>query len=252
MTYLHPTMTSGLHSHEPGSPQAEKALAKVGRQLEAVFVRMMFEEMAKGLGDNPLFPKAPGGDLYQEWFRGQIAESFAEEGGFGLGDVFSRQVSGRAPSGGFGRDTLAPAARDMEQLRGRVEPRVTSGFGWRQHPVTGTHSHHRGIDLAAKPGTPVRSPFPGRVVSVSEGPHLGLHVVVDHDEGFRSLYAHLSRALVKPGDSVTAASMVGQSGSSGRATGPHLHFGLYKDGEAIDPTGRVQFSSVLDGGPIRR
>lgn len=248
--YLQPAASSNidLSRIEPGSPEEAQAIQKVGRQLEAVFVRLMFEEMAKGTGENALFPESPGSGMYQEWYRGQISENFSEGGGFGLAETFTSQILGRR---GAAAAPVAPrVAAERASARWRrspgAEPRVTSGFGHRTHPVTGKYSMHRGVDLSAADGTPIRTPMKGQVLRVGEDERLGIHVVVEHEDGYRTLYGHLSSASVAQGDEVSAASEIGRSGSTGRVTGPHLHFGLYHHGEALDPASRVRFSDVVD------
>lgn len=112
---------------------------------------------------------------------------------------------------------------------------MTSGYGPRVHPVTGREEVHAGVDLAVPIGTPVRAPYAGRVTKVERDPHLGLHVVVEHRGGYSSLYAHLSDTDLSVGQRVDAAATLGSSGRSGRTTGPHLHFALYRHGEPVDP-----------------
>lgn len=95
---------------------------------------------------------------------------------------------------------------------------------------------HTGLDLAAPSGTPVRAAAAG-VVRVAESPvGYGLHVVVHHGFGLVTLYGHLAAVTVHSGESVDAGSVVGDVGSSGTSTGPHLHFEVCRDGRAVDPT----------------
>jgi murein DD-endopeptidase MepM/ murein hydrolase activator NlpD len=95
---------------------------------------------------------------------------------------------------------------------------------------------HSGIDLAAAAGTPVRAALAGRAsVALSAGGY-GLHVVLDHGGGLTTLYAHLSSVLVAGGDLVTAGQVIGEVGSTGNSTGPHLHFEIRRDGLPEDPS----------------
>lgn len=94
---------------------------------------------------------------------------------------------------------------------------------------------HSGIDLAAARGTPVLATLPGTVTVIVSAAGYGLHVVIDHGGGLSSLYAHLDTVLVTSGDFVIAGEAIGTVGSSGNATGPHLHFELRRDGIAEDP-----------------
>ena len=114
--------------------------------------------------------------------------------------------------------------------------RVTSNFGTRKDPFTGKQKRHRGIDFAGKIGTELMAVAPGRVISAGERVGYGLTVEIDHGLGFTTLYAHLSRATVARGDWVRPGTVVGLAGSSGRSTGPHLHYEIRYKGEPFDPS----------------
>jgi peptidoglycan DL-endopeptidase CwlO len=94
---------------------------------------------------------------------------------------------------------------------------------------------HSGIDLAAARGTPVMATLPGIVTVIVSATGYGLHVVIDHGGGLSSLYGHLDSVLVASGDVVVRGQLIGTVGSSGNATGPHLHFEIRRDGIAEDP-----------------
>ena len=94
---------------------------------------------------------------------------------------------------------------------------------------------HSGIDLAAARGTPVRATLPGLVIIIVSATGYGLHVVIDHGGGLSSLYGHLDTVLVTSVEFVVAGQVIGTVGSSGNATGPHLHFEIRRDGIAEDP-----------------
>jgi len=116
-----------------------------------------------------------------------------------------------------------------------VDAAVTSKFGWRPDPFNGRTRFHGGVDVRAAYGTAVPSVAAGRVVSASEQGGYGLTVLVEHAPGLRTRYAHLSASLVREGDAVAAGQAIGRVGSSGRSTGPHLHFEIVKDGQRVDP-----------------
>ncbi len=97
------------------------------------------------------------------------------------------------------------------------------------------HHRHTGIDLAAEPGTPVLAAAAGQIVVGSEPDGLGLYLVVSHEAGFSTLYAHLGAALVRSGDQVAAGQPIGLVGSSGNSSGAHLHFEVRIAGAPIDP-----------------
>ncbi|QTP54216.1 peptidoglycan DD-metalloendopeptidase family protein [Billgrantia sulfidoxydans] len=127
--------------------------------------------------------------------------------------------------------------------------RMSSSFNPRRtHPVTGRVSPHRGTDWAMPIGTPVTAPADGRVEKVGNHPMAGRYIVVRHDNGYRTRYLHLSRALVNRGDRVSMGERIALSGNTGRSTGPHLHYEVIVDNNAVDAM-KVELpeSQSLDG-----
>jgi murein DD-endopeptidase MepM/ murein hydrolase activator NlpD len=117
-----------------------------------------------------------------------------------------------------------------------VEGVLTSPFGERDHVMGGGGSQfHAGIDLAVPIGTPVRAAQAGIVVFAGYNGAYGKVVKLDHLNGYATLYAHNSRLLVHVGQTVKAGQVLGLSGSTGRSTGPHLHFEVHEDGSPVDP-----------------
>jgi murein DD-endopeptidase MepM/ murein hydrolase activator NlpD len=112
---------------------------------------------------------------------------------------------------------------------------VTSDFGYRMHPVLGGRAHHNGIDFEANVGDPVRSAGNGLVKFAGWKNGFGNVVEIDHQNGYVTVYAHNSAFTVKEGDVVRAGQVVAKAGSTGRSTGPHVHFEVHKDGRPINP-----------------
>ena len=121
-----------------------------------------------------------------------------------------------------------------------TEFHVTSAFGVREDPIEGGRAFHEGLDLAVPGGTIVHAPSAGRVVRVERDGAYGLLVEIDHGLGLVTRYAHLKRALVKPGDEVHAYDPLGVVGSTGRSTGPHLHYEVRIDGKPVDPAAFIE------------
>ncbi|HKY70781.1 MAG TPA: M23 family metallopeptidase [Nitrospira sp.] len=113
---------------------------------------------------------------------------------------------------------------------------VTSGFGPRVSPFTEKPAWHDGLDIGASANAPVQAPAQGRVTSVGFDSKLGNVVKLDHGFGIETLYGHLAKALVKEGQRVKRGDVVGLVGSSGLATGPHLHYMVKVNGQTFDPT----------------
>lgn len=114
-------------------------------------------------------------------------------------------------------------------------PYLSSSYGWRRNPVTGRYAMHEGLDFSAPPGTPILAASGGVVLLAKPQPGYGNMVEIDHGNGLITRYAHASRLLVKAGDVVERGQEVAKVGSSGRSTGPHLHFEVRLAGQPLDP-----------------
>jgi murein DD-endopeptidase MepM/ murein hydrolase activator NlpD len=112
---------------------------------------------------------------------------------------------------------------------------LSSHYGMRIDPFTGTRAMHRGVDIANRFGAPVLAASRGVVVFAGKSPGFGTLVEVEHGYGFRTRYGHLSSIAVKVGDEVSDGDLLGRVGSSGRSTGPHLHFEVHRYGKDMDP-----------------
>ena len=128
-----------------------------------------------------------------------------------------------------GMDSAAQA------MRLPVAASVSSSFGMRSHPILGSHRFHKGVDLRAAFGTPIRASADGRVAAAGWNGGYGREVRLDHGQGLQSLYAHMSRLAASPGQRVHAGEIIGYVGSSGLSTGPHLHYEVLKDGRPVNP-----------------
>jgi murein DD-endopeptidase MepM/ murein hydrolase activator NlpD len=141
-------------------------------------------------------------------------------------------------------ESLDALARSLERERARLaalptiwptEGWVTSGFGYRTSPFTGRRQFHSGLDIAADFGTPIVAPARARVVFVGRKGPLGRAVVLDHGHGLRTTYGHTSEIYVERGQTVERGARIAAVGSSGRSTGPHLHYGVSRERRAVDP-----------------
>ncbi len=168
----------------------------------------------------------------------------------GVSEVFSAQETGAAhgyaiSSGGaddiLGRElTLFPDTVDqtvypMEFTHTLpAEGTLTSGFGSRLSPTTGQPGFHYGLDIAADEGVKIGAFADGTVREVGQSSY-GNYLIVDHKDGFSTLYAHCSSISAKVGDAVGCGDEIALVGQTGNATGPHLHLELWRDGKALDP-----------------
>jgi murein DD-endopeptidase MepM/ murein hydrolase activator NlpD len=124
---------------------------------------------------------------------------------------------------------------------------VSSHYGLRQDPFTGRLARHGGLDIPARHGTPILASGGGRVVSAGYNGAYGQSVMIDHGDGLTTLYGHASRLLVRAGDVVMPQQKIALVGSTGRSTGPHLHFEVIRDGRRVEP--KQYLAHVLDGTP---
>ena len=116
---------------------------------------------------------------------------------------------------------------------------ITSGFGGRTAPTKGASSYHKGIDISSSVGEKVIAAASGEVVISEYSYSAGNYIMINHGSGMFTIYMHLSKRLVNVGDEVSQGQQIGKVGSTGYSTGPHLHFGVRKNGEYVNPTNYV-------------
>jgi murein DD-endopeptidase MepM/ murein hydrolase activator NlpD len=112
---------------------------------------------------------------------------------------------------------------------------ISSWYGWRSDPFTGTRVFHNGIDIGVDTGTPVRAAMDGIVAETGYNSSFGNYVVLSHHAGWMSLYGHLQTVSVKDGQRVASGQQIAYSGNTGYSTGPHLHFSVFKNGRTVNP-----------------
>jgi len=127
---------------------------------------------------------------------------------------------------------------------------ITSYFGLRDAPTDGASTYHEGIDLAAATGTPIAAMMGGLVTLAGEYGGYGNAVIVDHGNGYKTLYGHMSAINVAAGQNINAGTNIGAVGNTGVSTGSHLHLSMYKDGAAIDPLPYLQGAPIMIGNPL--
>ena len=127
-----------------------------------------------------------------------------------------------------------------------VPGEVTSRFGNRFHPILGHERFHRGVDLRATFGTPIVAAADGRVVSAGWSGGYGRLVRLAHSGGMETMYGHMSRIAASSGEIVRRGQIIGYVGSSGLSTGPHLHYEVHKNGQAVNP-----LSVKMSGAPAQ-
>ena len=174
--------------------------------------------------------------------RGDTLDRIARANGIGLNAVldWNQLPSSVIP---VGRDLFLPGvhmrANELNGILGSlfiypVRGKISSYFGNRPDPFTGVRRFHNGVDIVNAPGTPIGAAMAGTVEDVGFNNNYGYYVILRHS-GYQTLYGHLSRYIVARRQKVQQGQEIGELGTTGYSTGPHLHFSIFRNGEAVDP-----------------
>lgn len=139
------------------------------------------------------------------------------------------------PGAKLDQKTLNLAMGDQFICPIKASYRMSSAFGPRLDPITGKKSYHKGQDFSCPTGTPIYSSMGGKVIFSGESWFYGKHIIIDHGNGYQTLYAHMSKTIATKGTYVTQGTRIGLVGNTGYSTGPHLHFTVYKNGNPVNP-----------------
>ena len=145
-----------------------------------------------------------------------------------------------APSGGNGGNTSSSTVGGISWKVPISYTAFTSPYGWRIHPISGTRKFHYGVDLAAPTGRPIYATRSGTVDTATYGSSAGYYVQINHGDGYKSIYMHITHYIVKPGQHVSQGQVIGYCGSTGGSTGPHLHFGISYQGNYVNPANYIR------------
>lgn len=131
---------------------------------------------------------------------------------------------------------LLKAIPAIQPVKNEELKHMASGFGYRSDPFTKIRKFHKGMDFSAKPGTPIYATGDGLVLKADGSlSGYGNHIEISHGYGYLTLYAHLSKYNIKPGQKVKRGDIIGYVGSTGRSEAPHLHYEVHKNGEVVNP-----------------
>jgi murein DD-endopeptidase MepM/ murein hydrolase activator NlpD len=206
--------------------------------FDELFARIILQEVGKSLSKGSSAFGGQQAQAFQGVWMDALAGKIAEAGpGLGAAWLEGQQGMAAAP---VQLNLVEPLA--SRPSKGRAM-RVSSAYGWRTDPITGARSKHNGIDMAAVRGTEIPAIKAGTVRFAGERGGYGNVVILDHGDGLETRYAHCQDLLVQAGDVVQQGQTVATVGSTGRSTGPHLHFEARQDGEAIDPGNLVEENS---------
>jgi murein DD-endopeptidase MepM/ murein hydrolase activator NlpD len=205
----------------------------------------MLREMRRSMLDDPDEKENGfGAEAMTDTADVELGAALSRTGGIGLTDsllkTFERQITGTDkadggnPNGnGLAGEAIKPTPVLLSEVTAAAP--VSSKFGWRQDPLTGAPTFHQGVDIAVAYGHDVKAAAQGVVSFAGVQNGYGNTVVIDHEGGRQTRYAHLSQEFVRSGDVVSEGQVLGKSGNSGRSTGPHLHFEMLVNGRPVDP-----------------
>jgi murein DD-endopeptidase MepM/ murein hydrolase activator NlpD len=216
--------------------------ADAAREFEAWMVAFLSKQMRETVKDGPWSGAAMG--TFADLFDQEIGQRVAETGGFGLqeslvGALQARRQATERAGGAPAAGVPAAVATAVGVAVGRATAqglRVTSAFGARRDPLNGERRDHHGVDYGAPAGTPIRAAAAGLVRFSGARGGYGNVVILAHPDGTETRYAHCRELGVKAGEVVAAGQPIATVGSTGRSTGPHLHFEVRRDGTPVDPS----------------
>jgi murein DD-endopeptidase MepM/ murein hydrolase activator NlpD len=251
---------TGSASQAP-SPEQVRLLAA---QFESLLLSQMLKEMRSSMFDDKDESTGFGGGPLSEALFSELSLALSRAGGIGLGEALvsplmretnpGAVVEGSRPGS---LEALVPELRSLATgamalpepgaLTGlpfgdgtgglaALQGRVSSAYGWRDDPINGIRKFHKGLDIALAEGSDVPAARTGTVSFAGEMSGYGQTIVIQHDGGTQTRYAHLSEINVRVGDVVQQGQIIAKSGSTGRVTGPHLHFEVLEGGQAVDPS----------------
>lgn len=243
-------------------------LKKASQEFEAVFISYMLKVMRDTIEESGLLEGGFGKSIYTELFDQEVAMSFARRGTLGISNILYKSLSGgpntpdaqnsdAVPEKGseIGKviSTPAPSSKldaptsgqdEIPDFQLPVQAPMSSAFGIRRDPFSHQNRFHKGIDLAAPEGMTVVPALPGTVVSAGFEKGYGNTVLVRHEGGLETRYGHLGTINVRVGDSVSSQDVIGTIGSTGRSTGPHLHFEVIHEGRPVDPASTLNVNAL--------
>ncbi|MBF0541189.1 MAG: peptidoglycan DD-metalloendopeptidase family protein [Nitrospirae bacterium] len=269
-TFLENTMPM----QSAGSPNMKsQKIDNVSKDMESLFLHQMIKSMRQASGSSG--DKGFGASTYSDMFDMELANIMSERGiGVNdvVSEQLNRQgensdsndmqnksynipvsqsiksrvrASYKTASGSY--DTakiIKDLDRSISESIDKAQPmragmpvkgKISSEYGMRIHPISGELKFHHGMDIAAKIGTPIHPVKAGEVIFSGEQHGYGNVVIIKHEDGYITKYAHCEKNLVSKGDMVDVNTVIGKVGESGESTGPHLHFEVAHNGKSINP-----------------
>lgn len=265
-THLLESQIKGLkdqgHSLKFGQGKTPMEMEKAAKKFEGFVMSFMYKQMYKSIPKSDVFGSRNAEKIFMNMYMDEVSKT-SQGNSSGIASMLMKQYE--ASMAGERRDGLSAIRKsdvhptksvtnqlkslldkyepqsvaklmsDFDQMVSKLEGKISSGYGMREHPIAKKQKMHSGIDIALSEGTDVKAPSSGKVVFAGDKGGYGNAVEVDHGHGVTTLYAHLSKITVKEGDALRKNALLGHVGSTGMSTGPHLHFEVKKDGKALNP-----------------
>lgn len=251
-------------------PPSQDEIRRLASEFESLLLGQMLKEMRSSMLGESDESSGFGGNPLAEAVFTELSLALSRAGGIGVADQmmgplgrqnglqayasvakpFDNAPMSLATPGGsaLGLPGIAlPSSGQGLSLTDQFGGRVSSEFGWRRDPIDGSEKFHAGADIALPTGHPVPSARAGRVTFAGGMSGYGKTVVVEHEGGVSTRYAHLSEIEVKVGDDVAAGQQIARSGATGRVSGPHLHFEVLDAKKPVDPEQFLQESPTGAG-----
>jgi murein DD-endopeptidase MepM/ murein hydrolase activator NlpD len=250
------SVTASLFSHSKAAPgettadRADRLFVAINRSLRDVDTKQI--KQVRYLTETARASAGKISDaLAVAGYRLKSDPATAEGGPFIAADSAEAMSSFRAEVEGLDSalNQLKKARRAVRQFPfANPSPGsdITSSFGTRRDPLLGTAAFHSGMDFRASIGDPVKATAAGKVISAGRNGGYGNMVEISHGNGLTTRYAHMSRLLVSEGDEVEPGAIIGLAGSTGRSTGPHLHYEVRKENTAVDPAAFVRAGRKIE------
>jgi len=183
---------------------------EIAEKVQGMFLEIMLKAMEESVdAEDGLFGSSMSSDIYRGMLREHLAAGISEKMASPLEGLIDNALS-------------KPASKLESELP--VNGVISSPQGWRRDPINGESRYHSGTDIAAPAGTPIRAVAEGRVIESGAKGGYGNAVVIETEDGRKMLYGHNNRNFVQVGDWVSRGEPIAEVGSTGRSTGPHVHF----------------------------
>ena len=234
---------SGLRG-SPVGVDRDEGIREAAQEFEDLLYQQVMKSMRATVGKTGLVDGGFGGEVFEGMLDEEYSKIASRGRGLGLAEVIAEQMGARPRSDAEQMGVRPSAGAGMLNAYGRhqssrmqipVEGPISSEFGMRALGEDDDARLHAGLDLAAPPGAPIRAARGGVVTFAGPRGGYGNAVVIEHGAGVETLYGHASKLDVAVGDRVRAGARIARVGSTGRSTGPHLHFEVREHGKPVDP-----------------